>query len=134
MIPENKVYAGTPADIVAKLSADAIFLKHKTAEEYIRAVSKRLPSIKIQGNTLDERCETLLSGMLANGMAKIVTEEAVLDQFEIRIIRAILGISQEKFAQRVGVSFATVNRWEKGLHAPVSRAVIMNLQRVAKAL
>jgi len=134
MIPENKVYAGTPADIVSKLSADAIFLKHKSPEDYLKAVSRRLPSIKIEGKTLEARCEALLRGMLANGMAKMIPEEAFVDQYEIRIMRSILGISQERLAHRLGVSFATVNRWEKGLHVPRSGAVIMNLRRVAEEL
>lgn len=132
MIPENKAYAGTPADIVNKLSADAIFLKHKTPEEYIRAVCKRLPSIKTPGKTYEERCEDLLRGMLANGMAKVVLEEASVDQYEIRIVRGALGVSQEKFAHRLGVSFATVNRWEKGLHVTRSGAVLMSLRRAAE--
>lgn len=132
MIPENKAYAGTPADIVNKLSADAIFLKHKTPGEYMRAVCKRLPSIKIEGKTHEERCEDFLRGMLANGMAKVVIEEASIDQYEIRIVRETLGISQEKFAHRLGVSFATVNRWEKGLHVPQSEAILMSLRRTAE--
>lgn len=134
MIPENKVYAGTPTDIVSKLSADAIFFKQKSPEDYLKAVSRRLPSIKIEGKTLEERCEALLRGMLANGMAKIIPEETFVDQYEIRIMRRVLGISQERLAHRLGVSFATVNRWEKGLHAPRSGAVIMNLRRVVEEL
>lgn len=132
MIPENKIYAGTPADIVSKLSADAVFLKHKTPVEYMRAVCKRLPSIKIEGKTHEERCEDFLCGMLANGMAKVVLEEADVDQYEIRVMRETLGISQEKFAHRIGVSFATVNRWEKGLHVPQSGAILMSLRRTAE--
>jgi DNA-binding XRE family transcriptional regulator len=134
MIPENKVYAGTPADVVSKLSADAIFLKHKTPEEYLRAVSRRLPSIKVEGKTFEDRCESFLCGMLANGMAKVVLQEACIDQYEIRIMRMTLGISQEKLANRLGVSFATVNRWEKGLHTPRSGAIITNLRRTAGEL
>lgn len=132
MIPENKVYAGTPADIVNKLSADAVFLKHKTPEEYLRAVCKRLPGIKLEGKTHEDRCEDFLRGMLANGMAKVVLEEASADQYEIRIMRETLGISQEKFAHRLGVSFATVNRWEKGLHVTRSGAILMSLRRTAE--
>ncbi|MFN7882884.1 MAG: helix-turn-helix domain-containing protein, partial [bacterium] len=36
----------------------------------------------------------------------------------LRDIRANLGISQEVLAERLGVSFATVNRWEGGSNAP----------------
>jgi len=33
---------------------------------------------------------------------------------EIRALRERLGWSQEQMAQRLGVSFTTVNRWERG--------------------
>lgn len=36
----------------------------------------------------------------------------------IRALRRRLGLSQEGFARRLGVSFATVNRWENGRTAP----------------
>jgi predicted ATPase/DNA-binding CsgD family transcriptional regulator len=32
----------------------------------------------------------------------------------LKVLRATLGLSQEQLARRVGVSFATVNRWESG--------------------
>ena len=37
---------------------------------------------------------------------------------QIRNLRKQLGLSQEAFAERLGVSFATVNRWEAGKRAP----------------
>lgn len=37
---------------------------------------------------------------------------------EISRLRTRLGLTQEKMAQKLGVSFATVNRWEKGRAAP----------------
>ncbi|MCX6348027.1 MAG: helix-turn-helix transcriptional regulator [Candidatus Aureabacteria bacterium] len=43
-------------------------------------------------------------------------------------------MSQERFANRLGVSFATVNRWEKGLHAPKSGAIITNLREAVAEL
>lgn len=36
----------------------------------------------------------------------------------VREIRARLGLSQEKLAAKLGVSFATVNRWENGRTKP----------------
>ena len=32
--------------------------------------------------------------------------------------RAVLNLSQQALAQKLGVSFATVNRWEKGRSTP----------------
>src|SRR5258706_7940324 len=128
MIPENKVYAGTPADIVRKISADAIFSGRQSAEEYLEAVSKRIPGIKMKGETFEERSEALISGMISFGMAKFVVEDSFVDSFEVRVLRLILGVSQEKFAGRLGVTLATVNRWEKGLNSPKSGAIISSLR------
>ena len=36
----------------------------------------------------------------------------------LRAIRDTLGITQEQLAERLGVSFATVNRWENEQNAP----------------
>ena len=42
---------------------------------------------------------------------------------EIIDLRKKLGMSQVIFAERLGVSFATVNRWENGRHIPSPLAV-----------
>lgn len=36
----------------------------------------------------------------------------------IRLLRDRLGMTQERFAARVGVTFASVNRWENGRARP----------------
>ncbi|MCT7992450.1 helix-turn-helix domain-containing protein [Laspinema olomoucense] len=41
----------------------------------------------------------------------------------IRTLRKRLNLSQEKFAARLGVSFQTVNRWEKGRAVPSPMAI-----------
>lgn len=41
---------------------------------------------------------------------------------EIRRIREKLLLTQSEFAERIGVSYATVNRWEKGHHIPTIKA------------
>lgn len=38
-------------------------------------------------------------------------------------LRRRLGLSQEKFAAKLGVSFQTVNRWERGRSRPSQLAV-----------
>ena len=40
----------------------------------------------------------------------------------LRLLRTQLGLSQEQLARRLGVSFATVNRWESGRSRPSARA------------
>ncbi|MGI6595054.1 MAG: helix-turn-helix domain-containing protein [Christensenellales bacterium] len=37
---------------------------------------------------------------------------------KVKIARTQLFMSQENFAKELGVTFATVNRWETGKHAP----------------
>src|SRR5438876_8809218 len=45
-------------------------------------------------------------------------------------IRAQLGLTQEQLAERLGVSFATVNRWEGGSNAP-QKVVLGAILRLA---
>src|SRR5947207_15073307 len=51
----------------------------------------------------------------------------------LRAIRGKLNLTQEQLADRLGVSFATVNRWEGGANAPQKAAleVIAALAREA---
>jgi putative transcriptional regulator len=42
---------------------------------------------------------------------------------DIKSMRQKLGLTQEKFAQVLGVTFGTVNRWEKGKTKPSPLAV-----------
>lgn len=42
---------------------------------------------------------------------------------KIKFVRAKLGISQETLAKELGVSFATVNRWESGKFLPNYKAI-----------
>ena len=42
----------------------------------------------------------------------------------LRAIRASLDLTQQQLADRLGVSFATVNRWEGGVTAPQRAARI----------
>lgn len=48
-------------------------------------------------------------------------------------IRAQLGLTQDQLAERLGVSFATVNRWEGGLNAPKKVALRAILHLAAEA-
>ncbi len=47
----------------------------------------------------------------------------------IRKIRARLGLTQEKFAARLGVTLPTINRWENGRTKP-SPLAIQNLREL----
>jgi len=42
---------------------------------------------------------------------------------KIKKLRSMLGMTQEQFAARVGVTFSTVNRWENGKSKPSPLAV-----------
>ena len=42
---------------------------------------------------------------------------------QVREVRRQLGLSQEELAHALGVSFATVNRWENGKTAPSKLAL-----------
>lgn len=47
----------------------------------------------------------------------------------IKDIRSRLNLSQTEFAEKLGVSFATLNRWEKGHHEP-SKIALGNIIRI----
>ena len=42
---------------------------------------------------------------------------------EIKEWRKQMGLTQERLAQLIGVSFQTVNRWERGLSKPSNLAI-----------
>ena len=52
---------------------------------------------------------------------------------KIRKLRATLGLTQEQFAAKVGVTFSTVNRWEngKGRPSPLAMLRIEELHKIA---
>jgi len=43
-------------------------------------------------------------------------------QEKIKALREVLLISQTELAEMLGVSFASVNRWENGKHEPTIKA------------
>ncbi len=49
----------------------------------------------------------------------------------VRELRKALGLTQEQFAAKVGVSFSTVNRWEngKGKPSPLAMKQIKKLKK-----
>ncbi len=42
----------------------------------------------------------------------------MIRQSDVARLRAHLGLSQEKFAKKLGVSVSPVGKWETGLHKP----------------
>jgi len=45
-----------------------------------------------------------------------------MDKKEIKRLREMMGLSQQKFATKLGVGIVTVNRWESGKTIPSSLA------------
>lgn len=37
---------------------------------------------------------------------------------KVKAVRQVLKLSQEELAHKLGVSFATINRWENGSYSP----------------
>lgn len=48
---------------------------------------------------------------------------------DIKALRKALGLTQEDFAHEVGVSFATINRWERG-QVKLSKLAITKMQQM----
>lgn len=51
----------------------------------------------------------------------------------IRTIRTRLGMTQEKFAARLGVTFTSVNRWENGRTKP-SPLALRQIEDIVKSM
>lgn len=54
---------------------------------------------------------------------------------EIKNLRNQLGLTQEAFAHKLGVSHFTITRWEKGTHKPIpvfERKLIKLLKNIDK--
>lgn len=51
----------------------------------------------------------------------------------IKILRDQLGLTQEDLAQALGVSFASVNRWENGKTSP-SKLAVLSLERFCEEM
>jgi transcriptional regulator with XRE-family HTH domain len=45
-------------------------------------------------------------------------EQRVAARILVRELRKHLGLTQEQFAQKVGVTYSTVNHWENGKRSP----------------
>jgi len=71
--------------------------------------------------------------MSARKKAKLKTEENSLAR-KIRDLRSKLGLTQEQFAAKVGVTFSTVNRWEsaKSKPSPLAMRQIEELMECAE--
>ncbi len=42
----------------------------------------------------------------------------MIQKYDVAKLRSRLGLSQEKFAEKLGVSVSSVGKWETGLHKP----------------
>lgn len=47
-----------------------------------------------------------------------IMESAIMFSEQVKHVRKILDFSQDKLAQTLGVSFATINRWENSKNTP----------------
>lgn len=53
-----------------------------------------------------------------------------MEGIKIREIRQSLGLTQEEFAHKLGVTLCTVNRWENNKSVP-SRLAVKQLERIS---
>jgi DNA-binding transcriptional regulator YiaG len=56
-------------------------------------------------------------------------EQRTMEANNIRTLRQNLGLTQEEFAHRLGITVATVNRWENGHNSPtrLARKALLDL-------
>jgi putative transcriptional regulator len=61
----------------------------------------------------------------------ILRSSMLMEGRKIKRIRQSLGLTQEEFAHRLGVTLCTVNRWENNKSIP-SRLALKQLERFAE--
>lgn len=54
-----------------------------------------------------------------------------MEQLDIKIIRKKLKLTQKEFAEKIGVDFCTVNRWERG-HCKPSQLALKEISSLFK--
>ncbi len=60
-------------------------------------------------------------------------EGIMIQKHDVARLRSYLGLSREKFAQKLGVSASAVEKWERGSHKPRGLS-LRALERLAKQL
>jgi len=55
----------------------------------------------------------------------------MIQKYDVVRLRSRLGLNQEKFAEKLGVSVSSVGKWERGWHKPRGLSV-RALERLAK--
>lgn len=76
-----------------------------------------------------------IDGRIINKGVNYVKEDVPIEEFAdfVRFMRKSIGLSQEKFGDAVGVTTASVCRWEKGVRKPKELyEVIENIRYVVK--
>ncbi|MDP2924281.1 MAG: helix-turn-helix domain-containing protein [Candidatus Omnitrophota bacterium] len=56
-----------------------------------------------------------------------------MNQLDIKSIRKKLKLTQEQFAEKIGVDFCTVNRWENG-HFKPSKLALKGIQNCLRSM
>ncbi len=57
----------------------------------------------------------------------------MIQKFDVARLRSRLGLNQEKFAEKLGVSVSSVGKWETGQHKPRGLS-LRALERLRKQL
>ena len=76
-------------------------------------------------NTLAKAIADVIVFHIINDSVNYRAEAMGIKQFsdQVKAVRAVLKLSQEDLAHALGVSFATVNRWENGKTTPSKLAL-----------
>jgi transcriptional regulator with XRE-family HTH domain len=76
----------------------------------------------------------MMQRSLLCGKTKFITMTSQTDfQYLVHELRGRIGLTQEKFAARLGVTFPTINRWENG-HARPSPLALRQIESLLREL
>jgi transcriptional regulator with XRE-family HTH domain len=114
LVDDDTYLFGAPVEIARRMRGRA-HARGRDLDAYMRKLAGEY-GFELEGETLEDRCEAFLVGLIAKGPARPVFAAGV-DMHAVRVMRRVLGLSREKLAQMLGVSLMSVNRWETGEHA-----------------
>ena len=72
---EGRIFSGTAKEIIQGMKQTAVFAAHLSLDEYVTWSADNAAqlgiTVKIAGNTVEERCASLLDQMLSSGFAEL---------------------------------------------------------------
>lgn len=116
----EQILKHTLADILAELKVHNWIMCGDQPEEKREECVRKLSPVLLEGRSIEE-LEDEISNMTVYGSrneAELFRLKITRGYINSRIVRKKLGITQEEFAKKLGVSVSVVQKWDTGARSP----------------